>query len=472
MSKINLQNVTLLGIDCVNSERLAEAMNVSQKDIEFGAVKLLTSLPTNDSRKIEIPHIGSINEFSRFCIEELYKYVNTDYVLLVQYDGFVLNPESWTDEFLKYDYIGAPWLVADWSVRDFNFPESLLGTLVVGNGGFCLRSKKFLETSARLSSEGKIPKLNPEDVAMCVWYRDVFENEGIQFAPSELAEKFSIEGTDHVYEKQFGFHGFSWTDIDVWIDQHPEHSLIVGSFKKAQISRFHSSLILERENTLVKIKKVFEPHAIEGHVLGSVARRDSDPYSDLDVWLTFTDEDFPKDLEKRLKLYKEIGQVIHICEPPQNAPTNGVFTSVLYKTSKRLLIVDFYLCPQSTSFTTAESKKLFGDIELPIGETGLNSQKIAVAETHRIDFFICFIFNSIKKIVRKSENALGAVFKEYEYLNERYGIATEPLSNKENTFVALKAVVEKTIKVSNEKQTKVLNEILKFIIEVERNYEN
>ncbi len=220
-----LKNVTLIAIDCVDVERIQKALDISTQEIEFGEVKLLTSLPTEDGRKIEIPHIGSIEEFSRFCIEELYKYVDTEYVLLVQYDGFILNPDSWTDEFIKYDYIGAPWLVADWSVKNFDFPESTLGTLIVGNGGFSLRSKKFLEVSAKLSKEGKVPKLHPEDVAICVWYRNEFENENIKFAPPEIAEKFSIEGTNNIYEKQFGFHGLKWTNISKWIEENPKWNI-------------------------------------------------------------------------------------------------------------------------------------------------------------------------------------------------------------------------------------------------------
>ena len=153
MEKLRLPNITLLGIDCVNVERLQCALDVSQKEIEFGAVKLLSSLPTDYKRLVKIPHINSIEDYSRFCAVELKNYVETKYVLLVQYDGFVLNPKSWTNEFLKYDYIGAPWLVADWSVKNFNFPVSLFGKTVVGNGGFSLRSKKFLETSARLVQE-------------------------------------------------------------------------------------------------------------------------------------------------------------------------------------------------------------------------------------------------------------------------------------------------------------------------------
>lgn len=462
MNKLNLTNVTLLGIDCVNVARLTSAIDVSESGIEFGVVKILTSLPTEDKRKVEIPHIGSIEEYSRFCIEELHKYVDTDYVLLVQYDGFVLNPESWKDQFLNYDYIGAPWLVAEWSVRDFGFPPDSIGSLIVGNGGFSLRSKKFLEVSAKLAREGKLPKMNPEDVAMCVWYREEFEKEDINFAPAELAAHFSIEGTGHTYNKQFGFHGFTWTDIDVWINEHPEYPVIVETFNKAKISRFHSSLILERDYKVNAIRKAFEPVAIEAHVLGSVARRDSDPYSDLDIWITISDEDFNSVIEKRIELYKQVGHIVHICEPHQNAPINGLFSTVIYKTSKRMLVVDYYLCPQSSAFITNESKKLFGDIQLPLGELGLNPQKKTVDTTYRIDFFICFLFNSIKKLARKNENPLESLFKEYNYLKEKYCIPVKELQTQDHTFNSLFQVSENVKEVASEKQKNAITEIENF----------
>ncbi|EKE19361.1 MAG: hypothetical protein ACD_9C00040G0003 [uncultured bacterium] len=222
IEKINLFNVTLMGIDCVDVERIQKALDISESNITFAQVKLLTSLPTNDARKIEIPAINSIEEFSEFCIKDLHKYVQTEYVLLVQYDGFILNPASWEDEFLKYDYIGAPWLVADWSVRDYDFPKNLLGKRVVGNGGFSLRSKKFLETTSKLASEGAIKKYHPEDVVLCVFNRKKIESMGIEFAPAEVASRFSIEGDDDEFEKQFGFHGLKWTDISKWIKENPQ----------------------------------------------------------------------------------------------------------------------------------------------------------------------------------------------------------------------------------------------------------
>lgn len=240
--KLKLNNVTLLGIDCVNVARLQASMDVCEKGIEFGAVKLLTSLPTDDRRLVKIPHIGSIKEYSRFCFEDITKYVDTDYVLIVQYDGFILNPDSWTDDFLKYDYIGAPWLVKDWSIRDYHFPKESLGTMIVGNGGFSLRSKKFIDVSSKLLCEGKISEVNPEDVSLCVWNKKLLDEEGIKIAPPEVAMKFSIEGEDLEYDKQFGFHGLSWTNIDKWIDENPEHDFIVNEYKQQRSEYINKNL--------------------------------------------------------------------------------------------------------------------------------------------------------------------------------------------------------------------------------------
>lgn len=220
--KIKLDNVTLLGIDCVNVERLQKALDISCVGIDFGQVKLLTSLPTNDSRKVAIPYIDSIEKYSEFCIKDLYKYVDTDFVLLVQYDGFVLNADSWNNDFLNYDYIGAPWAVGTWETD--HFPKDLYGTKVVGNGGFSLRSKKFLQTSSQLAKENVITKYQPEDVALCVWYKKELEECGIKFSPVHVAEKFSFEGEPDQgqWTDQFGFHGLKWSNINNWIEKNPQ----------------------------------------------------------------------------------------------------------------------------------------------------------------------------------------------------------------------------------------------------------
>lgn len=220
---LKLPNVTLIGIDCVDVERLQNALNISSEKIQFGKIKLLTSLTADDIRKVEIPHIGSKEEYSKFCISELTKYVDTDYVLIVQYDGFVLNPSSWREEFLNYDYIGAPWFMRDnTAYSKYYLFRKLFAKPIVGNGGFSLRSKKFLDLSKKLFDEKVLDKYHPEDVAICLWYKENFEKAGIKFAPINIAKKFSIESGDFRYKKQFGFHGSHKTNISKWIKKNPQ----------------------------------------------------------------------------------------------------------------------------------------------------------------------------------------------------------------------------------------------------------
>jgi hypothetical protein len=216
MSK-NLKNITLIGIDCLAIERLKLAADISERGIEFGAVKLLTSIPDSDPRVVRIDPITSIQEYSRFCIQDLAKYVDTDFALVIQHDGFILNPDAWTDEFLGYDYIGAPW----WYMDDMN----------VGNGGFSLRSKKLLNL---LQGADFITEFHPEDRTIARTYSKKLKENGIQYAPQSLAEKFSIEGAsreekidaDNTWNGQFGFHDLNATDISKWLEQHPEYSSI------------------------------------------------------------------------------------------------------------------------------------------------------------------------------------------------------------------------------------------------------
>jgi len=228
MDKIKLSNITLLGVDCVDINRLIQAAEICTKDFEFAEVKLLISLPSENFNIVKIKPIKSAEEYSKFIICELDKYFKTSHVLIIQYDGFILNPSSWTNEFLNYDYIGAPWLVADWSVKDFGFPENLLGKLVVGNGGFSLRSKKLTSLCAKLAKENKFSTYHPEDVAICVNNRKLLEDNGIKFAPVELAKRFSFEAENDEYDiwdGQFGFHGLRWTDISKWLKIHPEYNI-------------------------------------------------------------------------------------------------------------------------------------------------------------------------------------------------------------------------------------------------------
>jgi hypothetical protein len=125
------------------------------------------------------------------------EYVNTSHALICTHDGFISNPHLWDDEWMNYDMIGAPWPIF-WNLSHR-----------VGNTGFTLQSKKFLET-AKLAEP--LWKGEAGDVFLCQIMETRFRKLGIKYAPVEVAAKFSWE--HHIEEgtatrhKSFGFHGW------------------------------------------------------------------------------------------------------------------------------------------------------------------------------------------------------------------------------------------------------------------------
>lgn len=112
--------------------------------------------------------------------------VTTSHYLYLHWDAGVRNPGLWSNDFLRYDYIGAPW------------PWHPAGT-DVGNGGFSIRSKRLGTIMADL------PFVYREDDHICRTRRKELEQaHGIRFAPRALAERFSVEHGDWT---AFGFHG-------------------------------------------------------------------------------------------------------------------------------------------------------------------------------------------------------------------------------------------------------------------------
>jgi hypothetical protein len=75
----------------------------------------------------------------------------------------------------------------------------------VGNGGFSLRSTRLLKRIASEDYSG-----DPwEDAFICRVINEELKNKKINFAPIELAARFSVE--KGVYTGQFGWHGLGAT---------------------------------------------------------------------------------------------------------------------------------------------------------------------------------------------------------------------------------------------------------------------
>ena len=126
--------------------------------------------------------------FNQSFIQQTNKYIFDDFCLNVQHDSTIIDIEKWDNRFMQYDYIGAPW-----PMHIIQASDMVAGRIdeipnVVGNGGFSLRTRAFVEESAKLGWEHK-----NEDLNICVFNHDKMTSAGIKFAPPSLAAKFSKE---------------------------------------------------------------------------------------------------------------------------------------------------------------------------------------------------------------------------------------------------------------------------------------
>lgn len=196
---IDLKRIDLVSVNCVDPEESVKALLYSSEQITFGSIKLLAHYkPSNLPDRIDFFQIEKQTHetMNWFHINALPKYINNEYMLSIHADGFVVNPHNWSDEFFQYDYIGAPWPIGlPWCK-----------TNRVGNGGFVLKSKKFLDLEATLPYSNQ-----HNDVHVTNNLYDYFTKNGCTYAPIYTAAKFSLEHEIPEYEydldKTFGFHG-------------------------------------------------------------------------------------------------------------------------------------------------------------------------------------------------------------------------------------------------------------------------
>lgn len=119
--KRRLPNVTLAAMTSVNIRATIRAMQYSMRGIEFGDAVLIThrrplGLP-GGIRYSHTDRLSDIDAFNYKMVYELGDHIRTDFALIVHADGFVVHPEMWRDEFLDYDYIGAPWPLPPEGIR-------------------------------------------------------------------------------------------------------------------------------------------------------------------------------------------------------------------------------------------------------------------------------------------------------------------------------------------------------------------
>lgn len=169
------------------------ALDISVKNFEPQDVLIYTDQPHlwSGYSTREVDKFRSINDYNNVILNKLPHDLTTDFSIIIQYDGFVINPEKFSSLYYEYDYIGAPWP----EYKNYN----------VGNGGFNWRSKRIIQAIAQYTHLKHDDEA--EDVFIARLIRCILETRhGVKFASCDLASHFSVESKMTTW-KTFGFHG-------------------------------------------------------------------------------------------------------------------------------------------------------------------------------------------------------------------------------------------------------------------------
>lgn len=201
--KLSLPSVTLVMVETREHELARLAIEDCLAVADFGDVLILTDRP-GEFRKLGRVHIvpdwPEKIGWSRSWWFDVPPLLHTAHTLNIQWDSWICDPGMWSDEFLKYDYIGAPW----WYKDGKN----------VGNGGFSLVSTRLKRHIYDHRAEYPVDT-NLDDDLLCRKYRHKLENSGFLWAPESVAHKFAFECCRPSPEsRHFGFHAmFNWPAV-------------------------------------------------------------------------------------------------------------------------------------------------------------------------------------------------------------------------------------------------------------------
>ena len=199
--------INSLSIVSVADTKITESISSLKKsmaEIKYEEILLFTSKNLNKRKAfsglkiVKIKPLKSFKEYNHFIIYELFKYIKTSHILLVQWDGFILNPKKWDNAFYKYDYIGAPFIPR---ANDFKYCRDKNNNFYsVGNGGFTIRSRSLLEAPAKFALEDNFEYTNfHEDGFFSVYHRKFLESKGFALE--------SLTSFNELIDLPLGFHG-------------------------------------------------------------------------------------------------------------------------------------------------------------------------------------------------------------------------------------------------------------------------
>ena len=192
--------IDLVAISTNKVKETVAAIRYSSKKITFNNILFITNQHVEeDFECILIPKLESVVDYNNIVLD-VNKYVKSEFAMIIQHDGHILNPDSWDNNFLNFDYIGAPWPKdKKWNARWDKYPNDISSKIKkniqfnrIGNGGFSLRSKKFLEFSSQFE-KNFLKHGVPEDIFLNLVNYELSQDFNINYPTVETAIKFSYE---------------------------------------------------------------------------------------------------------------------------------------------------------------------------------------------------------------------------------------------------------------------------------------
>lgn len=208
--------IDLVAISTNKVQETIAAIKHSSKNISFNNILLITNKKVEEEFEcFLIPKLESVVDYNNIVLD-INKYIKSEFAMIIQHDGHVLNPNSWDNNFLNFDYIGAPWPNDEkWNQRWHKYPNEISSKIYsniqfnrIGNGGFSLRSKKFLEYSSQFE-KNFLKHGVPEDIFLNIVNYDLSQEFKIKYPSVEIAMKFSYEtplkGKNYTELKKYHF---------------------------------------------------------------------------------------------------------------------------------------------------------------------------------------------------------------------------------------------------------------------------
>jgi hypothetical protein len=191
-----MARLTALVIDTYQEREILKiALNMTSQCEVVKDVVLLSDNPIPGYSFSPIEKVHSTKTYNQLMLNIIPEKFLDEHLMIFQWDGFALNSNNWNDDFLKYDFIGAP-------------HYSQIYNKLLFNGGFSLRSpslNQLMKENPFFSDNNKLSN-EPEDVIINNLLGEYSKENKFKLPSYELARRFSFEHGE-INSPFFGFHG-------------------------------------------------------------------------------------------------------------------------------------------------------------------------------------------------------------------------------------------------------------------------